>query len=82
MKRINLAILAMSLLLGVQSYMTNDVKVTAQQLTCQDLTTCCGAAECEGPGTPSGCSISCQGGGQVACCSNKSGRCICGPGGT
>ncbi len=81
MKRINLAILAMGLLLVFQSYMMTEVKVSAE-LTCQDLSTCCGAAQCEGPGTPSGCSISCQGGGQVTCCSNKSGRCICGPGGT
>lgn len=82
MRRINLAILAMGLLLVFQSYLMIGVKVTAQQLTCQDISTCCGAAQCEGPGTPSGCSLSCAGGGSVACCSNKSGRCICGPGGT
>lgn len=82
MKRINWAILAMSLLLGLQSFMMIDVRVTAQQLTCQDLTACCGAAQCDGPGTPSGCSLSCAGGGTVTCCGKVGNRCVCGPGGT
>jgi hypothetical protein len=76
MKKINVAILALTLLLGFLSYTVMEVKGEAQ-ITCHSLTGCCGAAGCEGPGTPSGCSIECAGGGSVACCSNTSGKCRC-----
>lgn len=78
MKRIDLGIFAMALLLAFLSYTAVESRVGAQ-LTCLSLANCCGAAGCAGPGTPSGCSIECAGGGSVVCCSNASGRCLCGP---
>jgi hypothetical protein len=78
-KKINVAILAMTLLLAFLSYTALEGRVAAQ-ITCQSLAGCCGAASCQGPGTPSGCNIACQGGGSALCCSNRSGKCLCGPG--
>lgn len=80
LKKINMAIVALTLLLAFLSYTAAEVSAVAQ-LKCNDLSSCCGAAGCEGPGTNTGCSISCQGGGSVTCCSNASGQCKCGGGG-
>lgn len=77
MKKINLAIVALTLLLAFLSHTAMEVGAVAQ-LKCIDLTGCCGAAGCEGPGTATGCSISCAGGGSASCCSNASGQCKCG----
>jgi hypothetical protein len=76
MKKINLAIAAMTLLLAFLSYTLLEVRAAA--ITCQDLSGCCGAASCQGPGTPNGCNIACAGGGSALCCSNASGKCVCG----
>lgn len=81
MKKLNLAIMALGVLLAFQSYTLMETRAGAE-MSCQDLSTCCGAASCQGPGTPSGCSLSCVGGGQITCCSKVGNRCICGPGGT
>jgi hypothetical protein len=75
-KKINVVILAMTLLLVFLSYTAMEVGVAAQ-LKCRDLTSCCGAAGCEAAGTATGCIIQCQGGGRVLCCSNSSGQCQC-----
>jgi len=80
MKKINVAIVAMALLLAFLSYTVMEVRAVAG-ITCQDLSGCCGASACQGPGTPSGCNIACQGGGSATCCSNASGSCKCGGGG-
>ncbi len=81
MKKINFAILALGVLLAFQSHNLMETKVAAE-LSCQDVSTCCGAAGCQGPGTATGCSITCTGGGTVTCCSKVGNRCICGPGET
>jgi hypothetical protein len=76
MKKFNAVVLAMGLLLAFLTYAALEVRVTAQ-ITCQSLSGCCGAAGCSGPGTPTGCTIACQGGGSAICCSNASGTCQC-----
>lgn len=74
MKKINSAITVLTLLLVFLSWGLMERK--AAGLTCQDLTGCCGAAGCSGPGTVNGCSIVCQGGGSVTCATtNKDGNC-------
>ena len=75
MKKLNLAIMALGFVLAFQSYTLMETKAGAD-INCQDLSACCGAAGCEGPGTPSGCSLSCAGGGSVACCSKVGNRCM------
>jgi hypothetical protein len=78
MRKINVAIVALMLLLAFLSYTSIEVKVAADTITCRSLTGCCGAAGCDGPGRVNGCAIECQGGGAIACCSNASGKCVCG----
>ncbi len=79
MKKINFAILALALLTTFLAYTVTETKVGAQDsVSCRSLSGCCGAAGCAGPGRPSGCSIECDGGGSVTCCSNTSGKCRCG----
>ena len=80
MKKLNLAIVALTLLLTFLCHNALEVRVAAD-LTCRDLAGCCGAAGCSGPGTATNCGISCQGGGSVSCCSNATGTCRCGGGG-
>lgn len=65
MKKTNLAIGLMALLLTLLSWGVVERKAAA--LSCQDLTPCCGAAGCSGPGIVNGCSIECAGGGSVKC---------------
>jgi hypothetical protein len=77
MRKINVVIVALMLMLAFLSYTALEVRAVAQ-ITCHSLTGCCGAAGCSGPGRVNGCAIECQGGGTVACCSNASGKCICG----
>lgn len=77
MKKINFAIVALTLLLAFLSY-TAVERTAVAQISCASLSGCCGAAGCAGPGSPSGCTIECQGGGSVTCCSNASGKCRCG----
>jgi hypothetical protein len=79
-KKLNVAIATLTLLLTFLSYTSMEVRAVAQ-LKCNDLSSCCGAAGCEGPGTATGCNIACQGGGSITCCSNASGQCKCGGGG-
>ena len=79
MKKINLAIVVLTLLLAFLSHTLMEVRATAQ-LRCNDLAGCCGAAGCDGPGTASNCGITCQGG-SVSCCSSASGSCKCSGGG-
>jgi len=75
MKKINLAITALTLLLVFLSSSTVERKAVGQ-ITCQSLSACCGAAGCSGPGEVTNCSIVCAGGGSVTCAThNKSGRC-------
>ena len=74
MKKLNLAIAAMALLLVFLSAQAGGVGVDAA-VTCQDLTGCCGAAGCSGPGQVTGCSINCAGGGAITCPEVKNGKC-------
>lgn len=41
--------------------------VSAGDLECTDLSGCGGSPSCNGPGTPSGCTIVCEGGGTIVC---------------
>lgn len=36
-------------------------------MTCSSVSGCSGSANCGGPGTPQGCSITCEGGGRITC---------------
>jgi hypothetical protein len=74
MKKINTAIAVMSLLFVFLVWGAVERKAVA--LTCQDLSECCGAAGCSGPGTVSGCSIVCAGGGSVTCARKVGDRCV------
>lgn len=75
MKRINSAITVLTLMLVLLSWGLGERKAVGA-VTCQDLTGCCGAAGCSGPGTVTGCSIACAGGGSVTCATtNKDGNC-------
>ena len=84
MKKINLAIAVMALLLlGLSSQMLGR-RVIAQDegfviegdaLTCQSLSGCCGAAGCSGPGNPNGCEATCAGGGSIKCAKVVNGKC-------
>ena len=75
MKRINLAIALMTLLLALLSANLLATPATANPLTCQSLSNCCGAAGCQGPGTPNGCAATCAGGGSITCETIKNGKC-------
>lgn len=78
MKRINLLIGALSLSLAALSYTAlvgSAMRAEAQNLTCIDLSNCCGSASCGSPGTVNGCSITCDGGGTIACERKSGGKC-------
>jgi len=75
MKKIDLASAVLALFLIFLALQTMESRVTAQDegfvlegdaLTCIGMN-CCGAAACQGPGTPNGCSASCAGGGTITC---------------
>lgn len=65
MKKLDFGIGVLTLLLVCLSWGVIERKAVA--LTCLDLSGCCGAAGCSGPGTVNGCSIECAGGGSVKC---------------
>jgi len=65
MRKLDFGIGVLTLLLVFLSW--GVVERKADALTCQDLTGCCGAAGCSGPGAVNGCSIECAGGGSVTC---------------
>jgi hypothetical protein len=85
MKKINLAIAVMALLLALLSSHTLGGRVVAQDegfvlegdvLNCQNIGgNCCGAAGCNGPGTPNGCAGTCSGGGSFTCAVRVNGVC-------
>ena len=83
MKKINLLIGALLLSLAALSYTAlvgSAVKAEAQNLTCIDMSNCCGSAGCNTPGTVSGCSLTCDGGGSVTCEKKVGGKCGSGGG--
>jgi hypothetical protein len=76
MKKLKLAIALMTLLLAFLSSSLLATRVNSQTaLTCQTLSGCCGAAGCQGPGTPNGCAATCAGGGSITCEVVKNGKC-------
>ncbi|HMH45009.1 MAG TPA: hypothetical protein VK557_16085 [Pyrinomonadaceae bacterium] len=84
MKKINLGIAVMTLLLVFLSSYTLAMRAVAQDdfgeggdvVNCQNIGgNCCGAGGCLGPGTVSGCGGSCSGGGSFTCAVVKNGRC-------
>ena len=74
MKKINAAIGVMTLVLVLLSWGVLERRALA--LTCQDLTGCCGAAGCSGPGQVEGCPITCAGGGSANCARVVGGKCV------
>ena len=84
MKKINLLTGALLLSLCALSYAAlvgSAVRASAQNLTCLDLSNCCGAAECSSPGSVSGCTLTCDGGGTIICAKKTGGTCGGGGGG-
>jgi hypothetical protein len=87
MKKIDLALTAMTLLLMLlSSTMLIEGRVIAQgggggieidNLTCNSLNgnSCCGSANCGGPGAASGCTLNCTGGGTITCSKIVQGVC-------
>jgi hypothetical protein len=76
MKRINFAIGVMTLLFVFLLGNVGAQRVSADPaLNCLDLSGCCGAAGCSGPGQVNGCGITCAGGGSVTCETVKNGKC-------
>lgn len=67
MKKIDFAISFLALLLLVVSSSLWAPRVAGSDLQCTDLSECCGAASCGGPGQVNGCSLTCTGGGSIAC---------------
>jgi hypothetical protein len=77
MKRINFAIGVMALLFVflLGNVAARRVSADTGPLACLDLTGCCGAAGCSGPGQVNGCGIVCAGGGSITCEVVKNGKC-------
>ena len=76
MKKTNSIILALALLFVSLFSLAVEEKSIAADLHCQSLTSCCGAAGCDGPGSVNGCKISCAGGGDITCATKGSdGKC-------
>lgn len=46
------------------------MKSARADIHCSDLASCSGAAGCAGPGSVSGCTITCDEGGQIRCLSS------------
>lgn len=76
MKKIDLASAVMALLLIFLGSQMMGSRVKADDdgmvieggaLTCTGISGCCGSAACQGPGTASGCTASCAGGGSITC---------------
>jgi hypothetical protein len=77
-KKLNAAIMVMTLLLAFLAYTAVEVRVDA--LRCKDLSNCCGSAGCDGPGSVTdGCNIECIGGGTVACVKKSGAGAPCPP---
>ena len=76
MKKIDFAIALMSLLLLVLSSTLVERRVTGANLECSSVNDCCGSANCGGPGSVNGCTLTCTGGGTITCeRKNKQGLC-------
>ena len=78
MKKINLMIGALLLSLVALSYSALEVatiRAEAQNLTCIDLSNCCGSAACNSRGTVNGCTLTCDGGGTITCDRVSNGKC-------
>ena len=76
MKKTNSIILVLTLLFVSLLSLAVETKSIAADLHCQSLTSCCGAAGCDGPGTVNGCKVSCAGGGDITCATKGSdGKC-------
>lgn len=67
MKKIDFAISLMTLLLVVLSSSLVPPRVSGSNLACPDLQDCCGSANCNGPGSVNGCTLTCTGGGTITC---------------
>jgi len=87
MKKIDFALAVMVLLLSLlSSAMLMERRVIAQDdgfvlegdnLTCASLSgaNCCGSANCGGPGSANGCTLTCSGGGTITCAKIVNGVC-------
>lgn len=78
MKKINLLVGALLLSLFALSYTAleaSTVRVEAQNLTCIDLSNCCGSPSCGSRGTVNGCTLTCDGGGTINCERVVNGKC-------
>lgn len=67
MKKINFAIGALTLSLVLLSAGLFEAKVQGSNLECSSISGCCGSANCGGPGTVNGCTLTCTGGGTISC---------------
>jgi len=86
MKKIDFALAVMVLLLSVLSATMlierrvaadDGIGIEGDNLTCLSLSgnNCCGSANCGGPGSANGCSLSCSGGGTITCAKIVNGVC-------
>lgn len=87
MKKMDLALAVMTLLLSLLSAtVLMERRVIAQDegfvlegdnLTCISLSgqNCCGSANCAGPGSANGCTLTCSGGGTITCAKIVNGVC-------
>lgn len=68
MKKIDFTISLLILsLLVVVSFGLLTPRVVQANLACPDVEECCGSANCNGPGTVNGCTLTCLGGGTITC---------------
>jgi hypothetical protein len=86
MKKIDFALAVMVLLLSLLSATMlierrvaadDGIGIEGDNLTCLSLSgnNCCGSANCGGPGSANGCSLSCSGGGTITCAKIVNGVC-------
>ena len=76
MKKIDFAIGILTVLLLVFSTGLVERQVRGANLECSSVSGCCGSANCGGPGSVSGCTLTCTGGGTISCArQDKSGIC-------
>lgn len=66
-KFILIAVVAVLSAINLAGALTSDVLANKGRLGCDDLVGCQSHATCPGRGTPSGCSITCEGGAMIMC---------------
>ena len=86
MKKIDFALAVMVLLLTLLSsamlferrvIADDGIGIEGDNLTCASLSgaSCCGSANCGGPGSANGCTLTCSGGGTITCAKVVNGVC-------